>query len=155
MATLDDGFEADAREAFAEEIYREVIGEADGVAFAFVQHAHERLREYGDRFDMAVEPIIDSLGQPEVTRTDRGVVVTLRWDHPAAGFFEVGTAPHTIEGDPVLSFIWTDPPAWAREAFEAEGDGVRAFFRSVDHPGMPASRYIRDTIHYIREEIQT
>lgn len=159
MTSLDAQFERDAREALLDNIQAAMVGQRDSIVSQFVQRAHDNLRAYGREFDMDVEPVIDSLGQPEVDRTTDSVSVRIGWEHEAAGYFELGTPPHTIQGDPILSFVWEDPPAWVREEFDqarASGgefaSGWRVFFPEVDHPGIPESRYVRDALLWLRQE---
>jgi hypothetical protein len=161
MTSLEASFERDLREAVLDGVEREAVGRQGNLVHEFVQEAHDRLREYGRQFDMAIEPIIDSFTGVEVDRSRDGVTIRFGWDHEAAGYFEFGTPPHTIEGDPILSFVWEDPPAWVKEEFDqARGaggrfeSGWRVFFPEVDHPGMPAARYIRDTLLWLRQEIR-
>lgn len=150
MAELP-GFEDAAREAFVDEIEATLAGQQGSLAFSFVRAAHENLRDYGERFDYDVEPIIDSLGQPEVTRSANGVSVRVGWTHEAAPYMEFGTPRHSVEGQPVLSFVWEerhDPPPWVREEFEPEGDGWRVFLSEVEVEGLPEGRWIRDALRF-------
>jgi hypothetical protein len=154
MTTLTSPFEDDLREALLDDAERQLIGEQANLAQQFVQQAHDTLREYGQEFDMNIEPVIDSLEVGDVSRDSNGVSVRLEWTHEAAGYFEVGTSRHTVQGQPVLSFIWEDPPQWVREAFDQEAGGWRVFFAEVEVSGIPAARYIRDTLEWLRQEVR-
>jgi hypothetical protein len=48
-----------------------------------------------------------------------------------------GTQPHVIIGKPFLSFMWANGP---------NGFG-RYFFRSVNHPGTPARRFLTNNLY--------
>jgi len=159
MTTLD-GFDDAARQAVLDDVERKVLARGDNLHQRFIEQAHDRLRDYGQRYDYDVEPIIDSLVVTERRRTASGVTVKLEWQHEAAGFFAIGTRPHNIQGQPILSFVWEDPPQWVREQFDrarAEGGqferGWRVFFPEVDVAGIPESRYIRNTIEWLRQEL--
>jgi len=142
----DDGVEA-FTEAAREEAYRELVGKRDNLVFQAIQESHDRLRKVGESEDYDVEPIIESLELVEVDES--GGEIRWGWSHPAAEFFEFGTSPHTIEGDPILSFVWEDPPADIAAQFEAEGDGVRVFFSSVDVSGIVETRFVRAGVEFL------
>jgi hypothetical protein len=87
---------------------------------------------------------------PEIDRSGDEVVIRWRWEHPAAEFLEFGTSRHTINGNPVLSFVWEDPPQWVREEFEQARtsggqftSGWRVFFSSVTVEGVDELRFAR------------
>lgn len=160
MAELERGFETKARTAFKADIREKLFEQSDNIAHRFVQEAHDRLRAYGQREDMNVEPVIDSMELDEAQTTLNGASIRIVWTHEAAGYFEFGTSPHVIRGQPILSFVWENPPQWVREAFPQARDtggrfqsGWRVFFEQVQHPGMPAARYIRDAMEWLRREV--
>jgi len=103
-----------------------------------------------------VEPIIAALNQPRVTRDGDRIVARWGWSHEAAPFFDAGVSPHTIEGAPILSFVWEDAPAGVREMFSGtervDGD-PRVFFRSVAHPGIPASHFVRRGLDWLHSNL--
>lgn len=149
---LERGFEDDAREALLDDVESKLIGSGDNVTHQLVQAVHENFREYGREHDYDVEPILDSLQPPEVTRSRDGIAVRLEWDHVAAHYMEMGTSDHTIQGQPVLSFVWErrhDPPEWVQEEFDREGDGWRVFLAEVEVSGLPEGRMVRDALRYI------
>jgi len=123
---------------------------------SMVEQSHQRLRQYGAANDYDVEPIIGSLNQPRVTRDGDQIVARWGWSHEAAPFFDAGVSPHTIEGDPILSFVWTDAPPEVREMFSGtervDGD-PRVFFRSVNHPGIPASHFVRRGLDWLHQNL--
>lgn len=165
MATLSDDFVDNAREAFLDDAEATMTGAPAGgranLAFEFVQLVHTRLRAYGDRHGYDVESTIDSLGRVEVTRSRNRLEITVGWESEQMLRWEFGVSAHTIRGKPVLSFVWEDPPAWVREEFDqargAGGEfrsGWRVFLPEVEHPGLPESRAIRDSIHAFREVLE-
>jgi hypothetical protein len=146
MTTLDN-FASDAED----DILNEFESRArEDLAPAVREHANDILREYGRANDYNVDPIIEA-AETEVDRRGDAVVVRWGWPEPAI-FFERGTVDHVVEARnaDVLSFVWTDPPDWVREEFSREGDGWRVFFRSVEVAGLPESRFIRDTLNWLR-----
>ena len=144
-------FEADAREALLDELEDYAREE---IAPQVQAHAHEIFRQYGQRNDYDVEPIIEA-GETAVIRRGDRVVVRFGWPEPAI-YFERGTVDHVVEAKnaDVLSFIWEDPPEWVREEFEPEGDGYRVFLPKVEVAGLPESRFIRDTLNWLHAEFR-
>lgn len=162
MATLGDDFEDQLEEAVLDEAEHELVGQEASLVYEFVELVHTNLRAYGQRHGYDVEGTIDSLGQPEVDRSAGTISVTIGWESEQMARWEFGVSPHTIEGNPVLSFVWEDPPAWIREEFDqarsASGEftsGWRVFLPEVDHPGIPESRAIRDALNGLRRVMQS
>lgn len=153
MATLDSDFEENLQEAVLDSAQHELVGKQDNLVHQMLQRAHEILQEYGSRNEYDVDPIIESLGRVDVKRTDNRLRIRVGWDHPAAPFFEFGTSDHTVEGNPILSFVWEDPPAWVREQFDREGNGWRVFFAETEPSGIPESRFVRDALNWLRREV--
>ncbi|WP_435346027.1 hypothetical protein [Haloarchaeobius sp. HRN-SO-5] len=156
MIPLDPGFESQLREAVLDDAQHEYVGKQNNLVFQTVEEAHSILREYGQAFDYDVEPIIESFGPVEVDRTDQRLTVRWGWEHPASVYMEFGTSDHTVDGEPVLSFVWSreDAPDWVAREFEPEGDGYRVFLPEVDVRGLPESRYVRRSLHWLRREAQ-
>jgi hypothetical protein len=152
---LTSSFEPDLQEAVLDQAEHELIGKQDNLVHQFVQRAHDRLREYGDRYDYNVEPIIESFEIDEIDRSDSRLTIRLGWTHEASVFMELGTSDHTVEGDPVLSFVWSreDAPAWVAQEFEPEGDGYRVFLPETEPSGLPESRFVRDALNWLRREV--
>ncbi|PSP80169.1 hypothetical protein BRC81_02975 [Halobacteriales archaeon QS_1_68_20] len=150
---LDARFEADLQEALLDDAEHELVGKRNSLTHQAVQRAHETLRRVGRRLDYDVEPIIESLGEPEVVRTANRVEVRIGWEHEAAPHFEFGTSAHRIDGDPMLSFVWEAPPPEIAQQFQKEGDGYRVFFDSVFVAGIPEIRFVRDALNWLRREI--
>jgi hypothetical protein len=66
------------------------------------------------------------------------------YTHAGAVFQEFGAMPHEIRArkSEYLAFEWPDAPREVKEQFEhTEGDLV--FFKSVNHPGIPAIGFVR------------
>lgn len=150
---LEAGFEDDLREALLDDAERQLVGEQGNLVFQLIQQAHDILRAYGQRNDYDVEPVIESLGQVDVDRGRDSLTIRVGWEHEAAPFFELGTSDHTVEGNPLLSFVWEDPPAEVQEQWPNEGDGVRMIIDEVSVSGLPESRYVRDALHWLRREL--
>lgn len=161
MATLESGFEDKLQKALLDEIEQKFIGEEANLAYQFVELVHTRLRAYAERNGYDVEGTIESLQAPELTRSGNRVTVRVGWADEQMARWEFGVSEHTIDGDPVLSFVWQDPPQWVREEFDqARGGGGQfasgwhVFLPEVDHPGIPESRAIRDSLHALRRVMQ-
>jgi len=153
MSGLDSDFEDQVRDATLDAALRTA---RETWVPEMVEQSHQRLRQYGGANDYDVEPIIASLNLPRVTREGDRIVARWGWSHEAAPFFDAGVSPHTIEGNPILSFVWEDAPAGVREMFSGtervDGD-PRVFFRSVEHPGIPASHFVRRGIDWLYENL--
>lgn len=131
----------------------------NGLAWQAIQQSHARLREWADEYE--VEPIIDSLEvprdgpafQPEAGQID----LEWRWTHPAAEFFARGTSPHTINGNPILSFIWEDAPTEVSEMFphtERVNGDPRVFFSDVTVAGIDRTDYDRHGLAWLRDQLR-
>lgn len=154
-------FGDDLADAMLDEAEAKLIGEEANYIFQLVELVHAELRSYGRRNGYDVESTIDSLGTPVVDRSEGRVAVTVGWESEQMDRWEFGVSRHTIDGNPILSFIWEDPPQWVREEFDQgrSDDGTftsgwRVFFGSVDHPGIPASRAIRDSMRAFEEVLR-
>ena len=131
----------------------------DEFAPTLEQHLRERIEMYGQRNDYDVSILLAGL-TVDVERDDDSISVRTRLPHPAY-LFETGTVAHRIEATDadVLSFVWerdarTPPPQWVREEFEEEGDGWRVYFQSVEVSGLPEGRFLRDTLHWARRQLE-
>lgn len=153
MATLDASFESDLRDAMLDDAEDKLYDGSDTIAEHLLRTANENLDDYATEYDYSLRGIIQSGRIAETSRTQRSVSATLRWDHPAA-LFEFGAPPHEINGNPILSFVWEDPPEWVKSEFRREGDGWRVFFPSVQNPGLPAGRWLRGALNKVRFELQ-
>jgi len=151
---LDAEFETQLRESLLDEAEHQLIGKSGNLVHQAVQQSREALQRFGDQYD--VDPIFESLEGPEVERTNDSITVRWRFAHPAAGYFEFGTPDHyDIEGDPVLSFVWEDPPEWVKDEFEREGDGYRVFFAEVDSgKGIEETRFTRRGLRELRRQLE-
>lgn len=152
---LDASFEDQLEQAVLDDAEHELVGKQDNLVHQTVQQAHERLREYGREFDYNVEPVIESFGGVDVTRSDDGLTIRWGWEHEASVYLEFGTSEHTIQGDPVLSFVWSreDAPDWVAEEFDQEGDGYRVFLPEVEVAGVRETRFARHALDWLRREV--
>lgn len=157
MTTLESAFERKLTDAVLDDVEAKVFGESDNVTFRAIQAAHDRLRDYGNRYGYDVEPVIDSMQVVDAERTNRGVRVRVEWGHEAAGFFHYGTSPHRVEGNPVLSFLWEDAPADVKAQFpdteRVDGD-PRVYFPEVTISGLPESRYVETFLKSMQAQLQ-
>jgi hypothetical protein len=154
---LASDFESKATEAILDEAEHQLVGKRDNIIAAVISRVHGRLDRYGREFGYNVDPIKQSLAPVDVQRSGDGLTIRFGWTHEAMVYLEFGTSEHTIEGDPVLSFVWEerhDPPAWVREEFEAEGDGYRVFLPEVTVAGVRETRAVRDALNWLRRDLQ-
>ncbi|GAB6863211.1 hypothetical protein ACFR97_10255 [Haloplanus litoreus] len=163
MATLESSFEAKLRKAMLDEAEHALVGRQANLVFEFVELVHTRLRAYGERHGYDVESTIDSLGEPQVERRRDRLVVAIGWESEQMARWEFGTSDHHVDGDPVLSFVWSGPdvPQWVRKEFDQARDpsgqfrsGWRVFLPDVDVSGLPESRAIRDAFNGLRRLLE-
>lgn len=154
---LDSDFEAGLETALLDDAERQLVGERDNLVSQAVQRVQGRLERYAREADYDVQPIVDSFTGVDVDRSNGRLTIRWGWAHPAVKYFEFGTSDHTIEGDPVLSFIWerSEAPDWVAEEFDREGDGYRVFLPEVEVTGVQETRAIRDALAWLRREIST
>lgn len=77
------------------------------------------------------------------------------YPHEGAVFQEFGAQPHEIRAKnaEVLAFEWPDAPEEVQEQFKhTEGDLV--FFKSVQHPGLPAIGFVRYGRDVAKREVE-
>ena len=160
MATLESGFEDDLRKSAMDDVESKLVGQQASLIYEFVELVHTNLRSYAQRHGYDVESTIDSLGQPEVNRSDGRIEVRVGWKSEQMARWEFGTSDHKVEGDP-LSFVWYDPPQWVREEFDqarsSDGQfaqGWRVFLQETEPSGLPESRAIRDALNGFRRVLQ-
>jgi hypothetical protein len=138
------------------DIKQRMAGGRGNLLFQAVRVGHGTLRSYGSRNDYAVDPITETVEVVDASVQGRSFEARVAWTHEAAKYFQFGVSPHTIDGNPILSFIWEDAPREIREMFShterVDGD-PRVFFQSVDHPGIPESRYVNAAMNWLRQEL--
>jgi hypothetical protein len=161
MSSLSATFERDAREALLDQAESELVGQRNSLVFRFIQVVHSNLESYANRHGYNIESTKESLQTPEVRRNRNTLEITVGWDNPQMGRWEFGIRPHEIQGNPILSFVWADPPEWVKEEFDQArsaggqfASGWRVFFSSVSHPGIPESRAIRDALNGLNEVLE-
>lgn len=154
---LESDFKSKAAESILDKAETELVGKQGNPVYEAVQRVHDRLRAYGQEFGYDVEPLIDSFGGVDVQRSEGTLTIRWGWDHPAIEYFEWGTSDHTVDGDPVLSFVWSrdEAPDWVAEEFEEEGDGYRVFLPEVEVAGIEETRAIRDSLTWLRGELRS
>lgn len=155
MATLERGFEDQLQEALLDELQAKLLADG-GPVWGAVERSEEVLMEYGRRHDYDVGPVIEALAEPAIQRKSDRIVATWGWYHPAAPRFEWGTSDHTVDGDPVLTFIWDNAPQSVHEKWpdtQRKNGDPRVFLPSVDVSGLPESRFVREGIDWLRREV--
>ena len=146
----------DARQALLNNVERTMVGAEGNLVYQSVRRAHRQLSRYGSRHDYSTDPIEQSFAGVDYSRMQQSVHIEWYWEHDAASYFEFGTSDHTIDGEPILSFIWEDAPSAIHDMFpntEREGGDPRVFFESVDVAGLPESRFVRNSLNHLRREV--
>lgn len=154
-ATLEvavpDAASSEARGAFLESAYEALVGQRGNLISQTVEEAHDQLASYASaQGGYEYGSVEESFQGVDVDRGSRSLTVSWSWSHPAAQIWEFGCPPFTVEGDPLLVFAFDqgEYPGLA-EAFP----GGTAFLTEVDHPGFPESRWVRDSLHWLRREV--
>lgn len=145
---LDSGFEDSLREATLDEAEDKARNE---IGPRLKRVAQENWQTYANRHDYDIEHIWND-ATLEVDRDDDSVSIRIEWPGLTA-LFEWGVDPHTIEGNPILSFTWQGPPEGTRPAGAPKhivADEVN--WGSVTG-GIPESRAIRDAMDDIEGEL--
>jgi hypothetical protein len=162
MATIESDFEAKLEAAVMDDVEATLVGEEANLVFEFVGLVHTNLQAYGQRNGYDVASTIDSLGTPQVDRANGTISVTVGWESGQMARWEFGVSSHTIDGDPLLSFVWEDPPKWVKQEFDQArstggefASGWQVYLPEVDHPGIPESRAIRDALNGLRRVLRS
>jgi hypothetical protein len=138
-----------------------VVGRERNLVAETIAEANSNLDEAAAVNEWDVQNVKSSV-DVEVNETETGIGIRISYDHPASEFFEFGTSAHTIQGRPVLSFVWEerhDPPEWVREEFEsATSDkgrpGYQVFFSEVEVEGIPETRFLRDALRFFQRQME-
>lgn len=159
---LHGHFERKLEESLLEEAADEATGQ-QGLVMQAVAQSHVQLRRFKDEYN--VEPIIDSFAitraGPVIDPVSGRVRVTWKYTHDATEYFEFGTSFHRVDGNPILSFVWEDPPQWVTEVFDQARSsggqfrrGYRVFLSSVHVAGIQETRFIRHGLRWLRHELE-
>jgi hypothetical protein len=166
MTTLPSSFEDDLREALLDDVEQGL----EELFENFVELVHTRLRSYGRRHGYDVESTIESVSDVQIDRSEGTVTARVGWRDEQMSRWEFGIDPFTMPpktptNAEVLSFVWEDPPQWVREEFDrarSSGGEFRSGWRvflprtgPADHPGMPESRAIRDSLNGLRRLLRS
>lgn len=150
--TLEAEFQEKARQAMLRSVAEEVSG-PDGLLQAAIERSQATLRS--SEYDL--ESIADSLVVPRsgsILDAERNrVYVEWGWTHEAAQYFEFGTSEHTIQGQPVLAFVWEDAPQGVVDQFGGE-EPPQVFFSEVTVEGVDELRFTRRGIERLRAELE-
>jgi hypothetical protein len=111
---------------------------------ALKQTARETFQQYAQRNDYAIEHIWQDARGPFVERDAGSVRVRVEWPELTA-LFEFGVSPHTIRGDPVLTFYWDEIDQWVTT--ESVEWGSRT-------GGIPEARAIRRSLRLLEQDLR-
>jgi len=157
--SIPDAPNREIRQELLDQLETRLVTERGSLVFQAIRVSHGTLNSYGGRNDYHVESITESV-QVNHERGGRGLVVRWYWEHEGAQYLNFGVSPHTIDGNPILSFIWEDAPQSVREMFphtERVGGDPRVFFQSVnwgsDTGGIPAAHFVRAGTRWLRQQL--
>ena len=144
--TLDDAFEQKLKEALLDDVERTL---RHRIGPQLLEAARENWIEYANRNDYDIDHIWEDVEGPVVERTGDNVQLRLEWPGLTA-LFECGVSPHTIEGNPLLSFHWAAPPEGTRPPGAPEHVTAESVNWGSVTGGIPASRSIRNALDDVR-----
>lgn len=150
MTSLESSFEADLREALLEDIEQTLREE---VGPQLKQAARENFEAYASAHGYDIEHIWQDAEGPMIDRDGDSVSLRIEWPGLTA-LFEFGVSPHTIEGDPILSFVWEGPPGGTRPPGAPKHVVAQEVNWGSVTGGIPESRAIRDAMNTVRRELQ-
>jgi len=148
-------------ENLTEEVREALVGRERNLVASAIQDANDRLGNFASANEWEVEQV-QKAWDVEVDERGGSIAIRIENTHAAAEFFEFGTSAHTINGNPVLSFVWEerhDPPDWVKENFEEETSdrgrhGYRVFFASVDVAGIEETRFFRHALDQLERQMK-
>ncbi|RQG93733.1 hypothetical protein [Natrarchaeobius oligotrophus] len=143
---LDDSFEDDLREALLDDVERKLEEE---IGPQLERIARENWQEYAARNGYDIEHVWEEVEGPFVERDAGSVGVRLEWPGLTA-LFEHGVSPHTIQGNPILSFHWESPPEGTRPPGAPEHVVAEEVNWGSVTGGIPAARAIRNALADVR-----
>jgi len=145
-------------EEVSAETRRVLVGQERNLIARTIIEANSNLEEAAAANEWDVENVTASWDF-EVDERGDSIAVRLENTHPASQFFEFGTSAHTINGNPVLSFVWEerhDPPQWNFNEETSDGGrpGYRVFFAQTNVQGLPETRFMRDALRFLRRQME-
>lgn len=140
MTELDGAFEAKLREALLSEVEQQL---REDIGPLLKATAKENFQRYAQRNDYAIQHIWEDADGPFVERTRNSVRVRVEWPELTA-LFEFGVSPHTINGNPLLTFYWEAKDQWITTESVNWGS---------ETGGINAARAIRDALGEAEREI--
>jgi hypothetical protein len=151
VTTLDRGFEDDLREAVLDDVIQKL---RDDHSRAFKEVAAANWRAYASRHDYDIDHVWEDAEGPFVERDGDSVTMRVKWPELTA-LFEFGVSPHTIEGDPLLSFVWEGPPEGTRPPDAPKHISAQSVNWGSVTGGIPESRAIRDALNGLRQVLRS
>jgi len=149
MVELDSNFEDNLREAVMDNVEQTV---RDEIGPELKQVAQENFEAYASRNGYDIDHIWKDAEGPIVEREGDKIQVRIEWPGLTA-LFEHGVSPHTIEGNPLLSFIWEGPPEGTRPPGAPKHVKAQSVNWGSETGGIPESRAVRDALNELRRDL--
>lgn len=147
---LDSDFEQDLQAAMRDEIEQTLRGD---IGPLLRDTAEEFFKQYAQRQGYDIEHIWQDASDPIVDVDDTSVSVRIEWPELTA-LFEFGVAPHTIDGSPLLQFVWDAPPEGTRPPGAPEFVVAESVNWGSVTGGIDEARAIRDAMNEVRRALQ-
>ena len=148
MTTLDSSFEDDLRAAVLDNV--EDAARTD-IGPKLKRVAAENFQSYASRNGYDIDHIWND-AELAVDRDDSSVTIRVEWPGLTA-LFEWGVDPHTIKGNPVLSFTWNSPPQGTRPPGAPKHVTADEVNWGSVTGGIPEARAIRDAIDQLEADL--
>jgi len=136
MAELENGFESKLRENILDDIEQTLEEE---IGPWLIQTAREHWEAYASRNGYDIDFIWED-AEFVVERDGDSVTLRVEWPELSA-LFEFGVDPHTIEGNPTLTFYWEAKDTWIQTDEVNWGS---------ETGGINESRAVRDAMNELR-----
>lgn len=114
--------------------------EAREAAGRWFSTSQEVLYGGGDEHGYDVASVAQAARPPQWDESEGGYV--FQYPHEASQYFEDGTVPHEVEGNPVLVFEWENAPQEVQDMFDETFPTV--FLPKVNVDGIEALDYFKE-----------
>jgi len=148
MTELDSGFEDGLQAAVLDDVEQK----APEIEQRMLLMAETNWRRYASDNGYDIDHIWRDV-ESDVRRFGNSVRISAQW--PFSALFEFGVEPHTIEGNPYLSFVWESPPEGTRPPGAPKFVQTESVNWGSVTGGIPKARAVRDMLRELRGELRS